>query len=85
MTLSATVCPTNAANKTISWRSSNTSVATVSGGVVSAKAKGYAYIYAEAQDGSGEYDSCYVNVTEDILVTSVTVSPSSKTMNIVLI
>ena len=81
-TLSATVCPTNASNKSISWSSTNPSVATVSGGVVTAKARGWTYIYAEAQDGSGEYDSCYVNVTEDILVTSVTVSPSSKTMNI---
>ena len=81
-TLSATVCPTNASNKSISWSSTNPSVATVSGGVVTAKARGWTYIFAEAQDGSGEYDSCYVNVTEDILVTSVTVSPSSKTMNI---
>ena len=81
-TLSATVCPTNATNKSIGWRSSNTSVASVSGGVVTAKARGYAYIYAEAQDGSGAYDSCYVNVTEDILVTSVSVSPSSKTMTV---
>lgn len=82
LTLSATVCPTNASNKSISWSSTNPSVATVSGGVVTAKARGWTYIFAEAQDGSGEYDSCYVNVTEDILVTSVTVSPSSKTMNI---
>ena len=81
-TLSATVCPTNASNKSISWSSTNPSVATVSGGVVTAKARGWTYIFAEAQDGSGEYDSCYVNVTEDVLVTSVTVSPSSKTMNI---
>ena len=81
-TLSAAICPTNATNKSIGWRSTNTGVATVSGGVVTAKARGYAYIYADAQDCSGEYDSCYVNVTDDILVTSVTVSPSSKTMNI---
>ena len=80
--LCATVCPTNATNKSICWSSTNPSVATVSGGVVTAKARGSAYIYAEAQDGSGEYGYCYVNVTEDVLVTSVTVSPSSKTMNI---
>ena len=77
-----TVCPKNATNKTVSWRSTNTSVATVSGGVVTAKAKGYAYIYAEATDGSGEYARCYVNVTEDILVSSVSISPSSKTMTV---
>ena len=81
-TLSATVCPGNATNQAICWRSTNTSVASVSSGVVTAKARGYAYIYAETQDGSGEYDSCYVKVTEDILVTSVSVSPSSKTMTV---
>ena len=86
--LCATVCPTNATNKTICWGSSNTGVATVSGGVVTAKARGYAYIYAEAQDGSGVYNSCYVNVTEDILVTSVSASwsrtsiVSNKTLTI---
>ena len=34
--LSATVCPANATNKSISWSSSNPAVATVSGGTVRA-------------------------------------------------
>ncbi|MBR4017584.1 MAG: Ig domain-containing protein [Oscillospiraceae bacterium] len=79
-TLTATVCPTNATNKAIHWRSTNESVATVSGGVVTAKASGETYIYAEATDGSGVYGSCYVRVTENILVSSVTVDPPEKTM-----
>ena len=78
--LAATVYPTNATNPAIHWRSTNTSVATVDGGVVTAKARGNAYIYAEAMDGSGAAANCYVSVTEDILVTSVTVSPARKTM-----
>ena len=82
ITLSVVVCPTNATNKTISWRSSNTSIVSVSGGVITATGKGSAYVYAEAQDGSGEYARCSVTVTEDILVTSVTVSPSSKTLTV---
>lgn len=79
--LCATVCPTNATNKSISWLSTNTNVATVSDGVVTAKARGCTYIFAEAKDGSGEYDYCYVNVTEDILVSSVTLNYSSYTLN----
>ncbi len=79
-TLTATVCPTNATNKAIHWRSTNESVATVSGGVVTAKASGETYIYAEATDGSGVYGSCYVRVTENILVSSVTVDPPEKAM-----
>ena len=79
--LSATVCPTNATNKTISWRSTNTSVATVSGGEVTAKSSGNAYIYAEAQDGSGKYARCYVAVTENVLVNSITLNYSEYTLN----
>lgn len=78
--LTATVCPENATNRELCWRSANTNVAEVNSGVVTAKASGYAYIYAEATDGSGVYARCYVHVTEDVLVTSVTVSPSRLTM-----
>ena len=81
-TLTATVCPENATNRELCWRSTNTSVATVSNGVVTAKKRGTAYIYAEAADGSGAYARCYVYVTEEILVTSVTVEPSSMTMKV---
>ena len=80
--LTATVCPTNATNKSISWRSTNSSVASVSGGNVTAKSEGWAYIYAEAQDGSGEYAVCYVNVTENVLVSSVTIDPPCLTLNV---
>ena len=81
-TLTATVCPENATNRALCWRSTNTSVAEVNNGIVTAKASGYAYIYAEATDGSGKYARCYVHVTRDVLVTSVTVEPSSKTMTV---
>ena len=79
--LSVTVCPTNATNKSISWSSSNPAVATVSGGTVRAVGVGGATITARAQDGSGEYDTCYVNVTGDILVSSITLNYSSYTLN----
>ena len=79
--LSATVCPANATNKSISWSSSNPAVATVSGGTVRAVGVGGATITARAQDGSGEYDTCYVSVTGDILVSSITLNHSSYTLN----
>lgn len=43
--------PTNATNKSVSWSSDNPSVATVSGGTVTAKAKGTAIITAKGADG----------------------------------
>lgn len=49
--LSVLYSPSNASNKTISWSSSNTSVATVSNGTITAKNKGVATITAKAADG----------------------------------
>lgn len=56
--LYATVCPTNASNKSIKWSISNPAVASVSDGTVTARGIGGALITARAQDGSGKYDSC---------------------------
>jgi len=53
--LTVTVSPDNAGNKTVTWKSSNTNIVTVNAntGLINAKANGYAIITAEARDGSG--------------------------------
>lgn len=64
-TLIHTVNPSNAADKSLNWTSSNTSVATVNAeGKVTAISKGAATIKAEAKDGSGVFASCAVRVKE---------------------
>ena len=61
--LTATVTPDNAANKNITWSSSNSSVATVSAnGTVTAVANGTADITATAADGSRVSAKCSVMV-----------------------
>ena len=80
--LTATVAPSNASNQTVLWKSSNDSVATVSSsGLVTAKAAGTATITATARDGSGRKATATITVNE-VKVTGITVSPTSKTMNI---
>ncbi|MGM9551176.1 MAG: Ig domain-containing protein [Clostridia bacterium] len=62
-TLTATVTPDTATNKAITWESSNTSVATVENGKVTAKAAGTATITVTTSDG--EFTAtCKVTVTE---------------------
>jgi hypothetical protein len=59
-TLTATVSPSDADNKTITWTSSNPSVATVTEGVVLGKTEGIATITAKSADGPS--DICKVTV-----------------------
>lgn len=60
-TLKKTIYPSNADNKAVVWKSSNTKVATVTqAGKVTAKAKGKAVISCTAKDGSGAKVVCVV-------------------------
>lgn len=62
VTLTATVSPDNASDKTITWSSDNTAAATVADGVVTAVGAGTAIITATANDGSGIKATCNVTV-----------------------
>jgi|GEM_PF-6792336 len=62
-TLTATITPDNASNKSINWESSDTGVATVdANGKVTAVSVGSTAITATAADGSGKSATCSVTV-----------------------
>lgn len=60
--LTATVSPSNATDKSLTWSSSNTAVATINNGEVKAISQGSATITAKAKDGSNVSASCQITV-----------------------
>lgn len=80
-TLSATVCPSNVADRRIRWTSCDNNIAEVDylTGRVTAKSAGTVNIFANAIDGSGVYGCCSVTV-QNVPVTSITVTPVQKTI-----
>ena len=70
-TLTATLTPADAVDKTVEWGSTNPEVATVSNGVVTALAKGTAQIWVKAT-AVGLADTCTVTVLGAMDQTTVT-------------
>ena len=76
-TLTATVKPENAKDKTVTWSSDNASVATVSDGIITARREGMALITAKTVNNKEA--TCLVAV-EAIEVDSVSISENSLTL-----
>ena len=83
VTLTATVTPDNAANKKVTWDSSNEEVATVDeNGVVTGLKAGDATITVKTEDG-GKTAECKVTVTEKtVAVTGVTLDKTSAEITV---
>ncbi len=64
LTLTATVLPENATDRSVTWTSSNNGVAKVENGVVEGLSAGSAEITATAADGSGVKATCSVSVED---------------------
>lgn len=79
--LTAEVGPVTADNRNVIWSTSNSNVAIVVNGTVTAVGPGTAIITATAADGSGFSANCVVTVSK-VSVESVTLSSRALTLNV---
>ena len=78
--LSATISPSNATNKKITWSSSNQNVATVDNGNVTAVGVGSAIIGVKTSNG--KIATCQITVSnKEVLVTGVSLNKTSTSLN----
>ena len=77
-TLKATVLPENATDKTLTWTTDNASVATVSGGTVTAVAVGEAVITAAWEDVIA---TCTVAVADEVISTAQELTAFAQAVN----
>ncbi len=89
LTIKATVLPNNADNNTISWNSENTNIATVTNGTIKGINQGTTKIIAKANDNSGVYATCNVEVLLNTNITEnqnnrikIYPNPANKVLNI---
>jgi len=81
-TLTATVLPENATNRSVTWTSSNNNVATVSNGIVTAVSAGTATVIAITQDGN-HTATCEITVNPVLIpVTAVTLNHATASLGI---